>query len=159
MDNSVIISKGNGDQHEMEKKHLKYREQYKQEPIYWGLGIENEVYLEFENKLEINEENFIKSCKRERYSVNYFESYKHFDFIKALKHYIHGTKKVNVPVLMNSHSFTKTDKYNNPKTLYTKIGEPNPKFMGETLLETIQEENEYFKKNMDNEWLFDGDTI
>jgi hypothetical protein len=159
MDNSVIISKGNGDEDEMEKKHLKYRQQYKQEPIYWGLGIENEVYLEFENKLEINEENFIKSCKRERYSVNYFENYKHFDFIKALKHLIHGIKKVNVPVLMNSHSFTKTDKYNNPKTLYTKIGGPNPKFMGETLLETIQEENEYFKKNMDNEWLFDGDTI
>ena len=84
MDNSQIISKGNGNGNEMEEKHLKYREQYKPNEVYWGLGIENELYLEFEKKLEIKEENFIKSCKRERYSVNYFENYKHFDFIMAL---------------------------------------------------------------------------
>lgn len=154
-----VISKGNGDANEMEKKHLKYKEHYKPCSIYWGLGIENEVYLEFENKCEIKEELFIKSCKRERYSVNYFENYKHFDFIKALKHFIHGKQKVKVPVLMNSHSFTKTDRYNNPKTMYSKLSEPNPKFIGETLLETLQEESEYFEKNIDNEWLFDGDTI
>ena len=157
MDNSQIISKGNGN--EMEEKHLKYREHYKPNEVYWGLGIENELYLEFEKKLEIKEENFIKSCKRERYSVNYFENYKHFDFIKALKHFINGTKTIKIPVLMNAHSFTKTDKHNNSKTLYTKLTEPNPKFIGETLLETLQEENGYFKNNIDNEWLFDGDTI
>lgn len=159
MDNSQIISKGNGNGNEMEEKHLKYREHYKPNEVYWGLGIENELYLEFEKKLEIKEENFIKSCKRERYSVNYFENYKHFDFIKALKHFIHGTKTIKIPVLMNAHSFTKTDKHNNSKTLYTKLTEPNPKFIGETLLETLQEENGYFKNNIDNEWLFDGDTI
>jgi hypothetical protein len=159
MDNSVIVTKGNGDANEMEKKHLKYKEQYVPNKLFWGLGIENEVYLEFENKCEIKEELFIKSCRRERYSVNYFENYKHFDFIKALKHFIHGTQKVKLPVLMNSHSFTKTDKYNNPKTMYSKLSEPNPKFVGETLLETLQEENEYFRNNIDKEWLFDGDTF
>jgi hypothetical protein len=43
MDNSVIITKGNGDENEMEKKHLKYREHYIPNTLYWGLGIENEV--------------------------------------------------------------------------------------------------------------------
>jgi len=159
MDNSVLMTKGNGDENEMEKKHLKYREHYIPNTLYWGLGIENEVYLEFENKYEIKEENFIKSCKRERYSVNYFDNYKKMDFLNALNHFIRGTKKVKIPVLMNAHSFTKTDKYNNSMTMYTKLTEPNQNFIGETLLETIQKESDYLKDNIDNEWLFDGDTI
>jgi len=156
---NLVVFKGNGDINENDKKHLKYRELYKPNSLYWGLGIENELYLEFEKKCEINEELFIKSCKRERYSVNYFDNYIHLDFINALKHFIYGKKVLKVPILMNSHSFTKTDKENNAKTQYTVLAEPNPKFLGETLLETIQNESDYFKNNIDNEWLFDGDTI
>jgi hypothetical protein len=159
MDNSVIITKGNGNINEMEKKHLKYREQYKPNTVYWGLGIENELYLEFEKKCEVRNELFLRQCKRERYSVDYYENYKKPYLLNALHHFIHGTKTINIPILMNSHSFTKTDKNNSSKTLYTKLTEPNPEYNGETLLETLQKESEYFKNTIDNEWLFDGDTV
>jgi hypothetical protein len=49
--------------------------------------------------------------------------------------------------------------YNNSKTLYTKISEPNPNFIGETLIETLKKNNNYLKNSIDKEWLFDGDTI
>ena len=33
-----------------ESKHFKYEKQYKKNTKYWGIGIENEIYLEFENE-------------------------------------------------------------------------------------------------------------
>ena len=32
------------------EKHNKYKKYYKKDNLYWGLGIENELYLEFEKK-------------------------------------------------------------------------------------------------------------
>ena len=32
------------------EKHFKYKEQYKPFSVFWGLGIEEEVYFEFEYK-------------------------------------------------------------------------------------------------------------
>ena len=39
-----------------EEKHLKYFKQYKKNEIFWGLGIENELYLEFEKKINITKD-------------------------------------------------------------------------------------------------------
>ena len=39
-------------------KHLKYKDSYKKNELYWGIGLENELYLEFENYI-----NFEKSTK------------------------------------------------------------------------------------------------
>ena len=155
-------------------KHTKYMTQYNANDIYWGLGIENEVYLEFQEKQPIKKQDFIKCCKRERYSVDYFTNYKKEICDNAFRYYIqhiHDTTenenenekekdKINIPILLNSNSFIKTDKLNHSKTLYTKLCEPNPKFVGETLIETLQNsENDYFRNTIDKEWLFDGDTI
>ena len=136
-------------------KHHKYKKFYKNDTIYWGLGIENEVYLELENIKKMNKV-FLLNNKRERYSVDSSLNYKSEDL---LKNYIFNLPEqvVELPILLNSHSFTKTDCFNNPKTLYTKHTEPNPKFNGETLIETLSKHNHFFKNS--DYWEFDGDTI
>ena len=50
---------------------------------------------------------------------------------------------INLPLFLNSHSFEKTDIYNQPKTLYTKDCEPNPNFSGKTLMDVLTENNPY----------------
>jgi hypothetical protein len=141
-------------------KHEKYKNQYLKNNIYWGLGIENEVYLEFENKRSINKDDFISNHKRERYSVDYFSNYKKKDVEDAFK-YIYSIidDNIEIPVMLNSNSFTKTDFYNNSKTLYTKNSELNPKFNGNTLIETLEIDNIFFNSTYENNWIFDGDTI
>jgi len=141
-------------------KHVKYKKKYGKNDLYWGLGIENELYLEFEKRKEVSKKVFLENHKRERYSVNYYENYKIDDLKKAF-HYI--CEKINdnihIPLLLNANSFLKTDSNNNSKTLYTKKCEINPKFNGKTLIETLIENNEYFKETININWLFDGDTI
>ena len=141
-------------------KHEKYKNQYLKNNCYWGLGIENEVYLEFKNKRIINKDDFISNHKRERYSVDYFSNYKKEDLEDAFK-YIYSImdNNIEIPVMLNSNSFTKTDLYNNSKTLYTKNSELNPKFNGNTLMETLEINNIFFNSSYENNWIFDGDTI
>lgn len=102
-------------------KHEKYKNQYLKNNTYWGLGIENEVYLEFENKRTINKKDFINNHKRERYSIDYFSNYKSNELDNAFK-YIYNiiNNNIEIPIMLNSNSFTKTDYNNNSKTLYTK---------------------------------------
>ena len=141
-------------------KHEKYKNQYLKNNCYWGLGIENEVYLEFENKCIINKDDFINNHKRERYSVDYFSNYKKEDLEDAFK-YIYSImdNKIEIPIMLNSNSFTKTDIYNNSKTLYTKNSELNPKFNGNTLIEKLEIDNIFFNSSYEKNWIFDGDTI
>ncbi len=139
-------------------KHIKYENTYKKDELYWGIGIENEIYLEFENNINFEKSKFLKNHKRERYSVDYYTNYK--------KEYLENAFKIfslnyneKLPLLLNSHSMTRTDKQNNSKTLYTKLCEPNPKFDGETLWEFIIKNNDYLKDNYDKSFTFDGDTF
>ena len=90
---------------EILEKHKNYMKYYKPNDLYWGLGIENETYLEFSKKLDIDPTKFYtKNAKRERYSVNYFNSYKEGVYdtcISKLK------LESSVPLLMNANSFSK----------------------------------------------------
>ena len=145
-----------------EHKHSKYKNQYKSNTIYWGLGIENEVYLELSKKNTIKKTDVLVKQKRERYSVDYYSNYKKYYLSKGLIHHIADIKnseELTIPYLLNSHSFTKTDIYNQPVTLYTKNCEKNPNFSGETFIETLQNKNSYFMDAFDKYWLFDGDSI
>jgi hypothetical protein len=141
-------------------KHEKYKKKYGKNDLYWGLGIENEVYLEFEKREDISKKVFLENHKSERYSVNYYENYKTDDLKNAFQYMC---EKINdtlhIPLLLNANSFSKTDSNNNSKTLYTKKCEPNPEFNGKTLIEYLSENNKYFKETMNINWLFDGDTI
>jgi hypothetical protein len=142
------------------EKHKKYQKYYNKNSFYWGIGIENELYLEFEEKMQVDRDFFMKNHKRERYSVDYFLNYKKHYFMEALEKYIHNEKNfIQLPILLKSHSFVKTDTENQAVTNYTKECEPNPLFNGKLLIEYLYEKNEYVRNTFLKEWLFDGDTI
>ncbi len=139
-------------------KHKKYMEYYNNDNIYWGLGIENELYLEFNKKKLFSKEFFLSNHKRERYSVNYFSNYKE-PFKTEAFNSVDINEEIELPIIINSHSFLYTDSKNNSKKLYTKLCEPNPNFNGKTLDEDILANNKYFKDSINNTWLYDGDTF
>ena len=101
-------------------KHVKYVDMYKPNQLYWGLGIENELYLEFENKIKTTKKKFLENHRRERYSVDYYTSYK-ISLNNSFNYIFDKNDTLSLPLLMNSNSFTRTDKSNNSKTLYTKL--------------------------------------
>jgi hypothetical protein len=138
-------------------KHIKYKSYYGTNELYWGIGIENELYLEFEKKSQVNKKIFLNNHKRERYSVDYYKNYieEHVDCGFLYQSFSYSGE---FPTLMNSHSMTKTDCMNQSKTLYTKLCEPNPKFNGQTLWD-ISLKNEYLRENFQKKFTFDGDTI
>ena len=150
-------------------KHKKYETQYKflkgEQNIFWGIGIENELYLEFDKKMCVSKPFFLSNHKRERYSIDYYTNYKkeyqntQFELYinNLINSLINKEEYINLPLLLNSHSFDKTDIYNQPKTLYTKDCESNPEFSGKTLIDILKEDNPYF--DIRDKWLFDSDTI
>ena len=148
--------------HDILPKHIKYIDMYKSDRLYWGLGIENELYIEFENKIKVSKKKFLENHRRERYSVDYYTSYKlpldrAFNFIlDKLEKYDDG---YSMPLLMNSNSFTRTDKSNNSKTLYTKLCEANPKYEGKTLTDILFSDSTYLKENYDKNYVYEGDII
>jgi hypothetical protein len=142
-------------------KHKIYKSQYKTGELYWGLGIENEVYLEFEKKTSVSKRDFLTKHKEERYSVDYFANYK-YDFLKMVMKKVVAnipTDEIDLPILLKSHSFSRTDIQNEALTLYTAETKPNPMFSGKTFLEKLQDADPYFKESYDIKWMFDGDTI
>ena len=138
-------------------KHTKYKESYGKNEVYWGIGIENELYLEFEKKIPVEKKKFLNNHKRERYSVDYYKNYIE-EYVNCGFLYESFIDSIELPVLMNSHSLAKTDQFNQSKTLYTKLCEPNPKFCGQTLWELAMK-NAYFADNFQKNFTFDGDTI
>ena len=136
-------------------KHKKYESYYNPDEIFFGFGIESEYYLEFENEIEFDRLKFIQNHKKERYSVDYYSNYK-LDIAPFFEKIKYNNK---LPLLFNAHSMTLTDRYNQPKTKYTKRNEPNPFFNGETLWDFCKKKNEYLSKNFEETFTFDGDTI
>lgn len=150
-------------------KHKKYADQYGKNTTYWGLGLEHEVYLECEKPATITMFDFLTKWSKERYSVNYFSNYR-TDFVKfamyeMAKEYENRSKMdtINVPILLKSHSFTKIDSSGEHETVYSKDVSgsiPNPQFSGKTFLDIVTEiDPEYFLKEENERWMFDGDTI
>ena len=184
--NEAILEKSNNQQRNLKfnnhlEKHEKYLNLYKSNELFWGLGIENEFYLECEKRPVISKDFFLNNHKRERYSVNYYSNYDPNLKNEAFGHI--NANLVDIPFLINSHSFTDTDKNNNHKTLEkTKaIDEKernidkfrsinvkqktnsknlsNPNFNGKTLGEEILESTPNLQKTFNKTWLYDGDTF
>lgn len=140
-------------------KHKKYYNKYKENDTFWAIGIENETYLEFDKRKKVDEKFFINNQKRERYSINYYESYKTNYFTKEIINLIEKKKlNLELPVLMNSHSFSKTDINNNSEYTYSKNSEKNDDFI-KLLMDYLVEKDDYFKIENGNSFTFDGDTI
>lgn len=142
------------------EKHNKYKTQYKPYSVFWGLGIEEEVYLEFEQRKQITEKEFLLNHKKERYSVDYYSNYKKEILTEAFENILKrmGSNTLYIPILLNSHSFTKTDRYGEHETIYSTKREPNPKYSGKTLISLCSEIDNFFNEE-NATWIFDGDTI
>ena len=146
-------------------KHERYMDSYLPGDTYWGLGIENETYIELKGRVWACAEFIKHHQKRERYSVNYWQLYKDGVVENVINEWIETLPEkeltqVRLPLLMNAHSFTKTDANLEAQTTYTKVSRPNTKFGGKTLLEELELTNRsVFKDGRDLWWTFDGDTV
>lgn len=145
------------------EKHQKYKELYKPNEIFHGIGIENELYLEFDKQTELSKTQFLENRARERYSVDYNNTYHKDKLEQTLNEYANNffntTEKIQIPLLLNAHSFENGDKEGNQKTLYVKGVKENPKYLGQTLTNFCFEQNEMLKSNYGKTFTFDGDTI
>ena len=146
-----------------QEKHNKYLDFYndlknsnQQDKEYWGIGIENESYLMFENLQEVDKSFLQSNHKRERYSVDYWENYKKESLKEALDLL---PDKVYLPIYLNGYLFQKTDFFGEPTKRYTKLAEPNPKFCGMTIDEYLKENSVIFNKLFDKQMIYDGDTF
>ena len=66
---------------------------------------------------------------------------------------------MEIPLLLNSHSFQNCDICGNHRTLYTKENQLNPKYDGQKLIDFCFEKKSVLKENYNKNFLFDGDTI
>ena len=125
------------------EKHEKYLNLYKSNEVFWGLGIENEFYLECTDRPNITQDFFTDNHERERYSVNYFLNYK--EDIKDEAFSLTDYDKIDIPYLINSHSFTDVDKNNQHITINQKeprlIDEKEPQTVDEKEPQTVDEKD------------------
>lgn len=149
-------------------KHSRYADLHVPGEVFWGVGIENETYVEIPGGVEVPT-TFLRLCqRRERYSVNYWTQFQEGSVRDVLDAWIAAEKTpplVRLPLLINGHTFARCDRWGEHRTLYTKAGEPNPRFVGKTLLDDLEEsEPDVFRSvkdggARDRVWCFDGDTI
>lgn len=142
------------------EKHQKYKNAYRPNDFFWGLGVEHETYLETSKLKQITLKELKENRNAERYSVNYYNIYTKDSLYEALDGLFAEDEKILIPILVNSHTFQKTDINGEHQTTYERIPKSNPKFTGKTIFDWLIEENpDVFKENYEKSYIFDGDTI
>jgi len=140
------------------EKHTRYLSDYKPNDYFWGLGIENETYLQFAEPVIFTAKELLTRHRPERYSVNYFHTY-NSNYRDALSTLFPDPTHM-LPLYLNSHSFQKTDLSGNHVTTYEREPKPNPKFRGETIHEFLCRTDPIsFGRNYKITYVYDGDTI
>jgi hypothetical protein len=141
-------------------KHKKYKSMYGENEIFWGLGIEEETYLQF-NKLIFVAAPIIRSCHtEERYSVNYYATFKagYKKYFETL--FPDASGCIPMPFFINAHSLNKLNSAGLHETTYEKVPKPNPAFKGKTLFAELQEFcPSIFVSDYEQSFTFDGDSI
>jgi uncharacterized protein YeeX (DUF496 family) len=141
-------------------KHKKYKGSYRANELYWGLGVEHEIYIETNKVKKITLKGLKENTIAERYCIDYYNVYTKDLLNRALDGLFEENKEISIPILMNSHTFQKTDINNEHQMTLERIPKPNPLFNGKTFFEWIKEENpDIFKNNYEKSYIFDGDTI
>ncbi len=132
----------------------------------WGLGIENETYLQFEKSLIASGAFIQTKIGKERYSNDYRKCYKKKALDDLLKTAFLKNAKYKISRMLNSHSIQKQDINLEHKTLKLKGNPPNQKYLGKSIIETFLEQQPHNIKslfNLQNQKVssihFDGDTI
>jgi hypothetical protein len=143
------------------EKDMHYVLSYRPCDSFWGLGIENERYLEMSRPQKVSKEFLLNRHKRERYSVDYYDNYKPTVFSQYIRTFVEQLQEeeLEIPVLLNSHSLARTDRRSEHRTLYTKDAPANPTFEGKTVMELLQATDPYFTEEYGRSFIFDGDTI
>jgi hypothetical protein len=132
--------------------------------IFWGIGLENECYLQAKSK-PILGKNIIPMLGKERYSVDYTANYD-IDQVKNVMSYVYNSMNLyNVSQMINSHSLDKMDKFGEHKTSYEIEPKLNTIFSGKTVLEEWFDYDDKIKQiinpktKTESNIFFDGDTI
>jgi hypothetical protein len=158
-------------------KHRHYKKKYLPNQVFWGLGVENETYIQVLPDIE-KPVRFLFNNNRERYSVDYWTIYKKGAVQQVLKGHVEelenqskcfvtkgpSSATVRLPRLINSHSFQNTDRFGQPQKTYAKVPRHNPRFFGTTMLEDLRESylpevRQMFDECYNYNFCFDGDTI
>ena len=134
---------------------------------YWGIGLENETYLQFEESLVASGQFIREKMGQERYSLDYLKCYKEGCLEKVLARAFNTSKNYLVSQMMNSHSLEKLDVHFQHKTIQS--APPlldNPEYSGKSILELFLEKQPHQiqsmltqKNNPMGSIIFDGDTI
>lgn len=138
-------------------KHKKYAAAYRPGELFWGFGVEHETYLESAVFEDINREDLAAYRRPERYSVNYYKSYKEEDLAEALSSL--PDVVAEVPTLVNSHSFTHCDVWMNHRTTYERVPRANPRYVGRSVHEDFLAASPWFRQAYDRSVVYDGDTF
>lgn len=146
---------------------------------YWGIGLENETYMQFEESLIVSGEFIQEKIGFEKYSIDYRKCYKAESLTPVLKKAFDINENYTVSRMMNSHSLEKLDINYQHKTLSpvkplldTETGEviaqpiENPDYLGKSIMELFLEDQPYNIQSMitqRNKTMgsvhFDGDSI
>lgn len=150
------------------EKHQKY---------YWGIGIENETYMQFDEGLHVSGEFIRDKVGCERYSIDYRKCYKTGMLDHALQAGFDPTNTFHISRMINSHSLEKVDVNYQHKNLpeqakSTEQGEtkstpiPNPEYLGKSILEEFLDGQPHNIRSMVTQptnpmgsVFFDGDSI
>lgn len=146
---------------------------------YWGIGLENETYMQFEESLIVTGAFIQEKIGFEKYSIDYRKCYKPESIAPVLKKAFDANQNYTVSRMMNSHSLEKLDINYQHKMLSpikplvdTADGEvmaqplENPEYSGKSIMELFLEEQPYNIQSMitqRNKTMgsvhFDGDSI
>lgn len=143
---------------------------------YWGIGLENETYMQFEESLIVSGAFIQEKIGFERYSIDYRKCYKPESLAPVLEKAFDLNKNYKVSRMINSHSLEKLDTNYQHKTLLPlATGETveteqkpieNPEYLGKSIMELFLEDQPYNIQSMitqRNKTMgsvhFDGDSI
>ncbi|MFQ3173733.1 MAG: hypothetical protein ACI9WT_001731 [Flavobacterium sp.] len=147
---------------------------------YWGIGLENETYLQLEESLIVSGEFIQEKIGFEKYSIDYRKCYKPESLAPVLKKAFNVDKKYKVSRMINSHSLEKLDINFQNKTIKavrpvvnsTETSEvkfqsiDNPEYLGQSIMEIFLENQPYNIQSMITQREktmgsvhFDGDSI
>jgi hypothetical protein len=135
----------------------RYKSSYGRNELYWGLGIEEETYVQFCKPLYVAAPLLRTAHAPERYSVRYFLSYKAKDLGEAfLKLFPDISGCVPIPLLLNAYGFQNMDNQYQHRTTYEKVPQPNEKFCGKSIFDEVRS---FLKLGYMDDFMFDGDSI
>ena len=133
---------------------------YGQNELFWGLGIEEETYLQFKKLIFVAAPLIRRNHAEERYSVNYYSSFKPGYLRYFETQFPDASGCIPMPYFINSHALSKCDTNGFHQTTYEKKPKPNSKFSGKTFFEELQEfYPDIFLKEYEINFTFDGDSI